>query len=199
MLEPLLCPAGFVCSEFGLPQPVLQCPAGHYCPPGTLTEDVGGAVVNDPNAPPFTRHESWALPSSLLSYPYNLLPGPYDTVISPAAAYGTGAGSSGASARTGSAGYPTPLSRLLRGMAAAAAAGAAGAGAASTSRRTSAAPPAPPRLDTTTPATDWSQKGALASSRFDAGAGGTAGGYYSWPTSPVASWRDWNRALYMPD
>lgn len=34
---PLLCPAGFVCLAEGLSAPVIQCPAGYYCEPGTST------------------------------------------------------------------------------------------------------------------------------------------------------------------
>ena len=53
MLEPELCPAGFICSEFGLSQPVVQCPPGFYCPAGTLTDDLSSSIPADPNAPPY--------------------------------------------------------------------------------------------------------------------------------------------------
>jgi hypothetical protein len=53
MLEPELCPAGFICSEFGLPQPVVQCPPGFYCPAGTLTDDLSSSIPADPNSPPY--------------------------------------------------------------------------------------------------------------------------------------------------
>lgn len=36
MTEPLICPAGFVCASRGLPQPVIECPAGHFCTAGTF-------------------------------------------------------------------------------------------------------------------------------------------------------------------
>jgi hypothetical protein len=49
-----------------------------------------------------------------------------------------------------------------------------------------------------TPTSDWSSPGALASHRFDGDMEASAGGYYLWPTSPVTSWRDWNRGLYAP-
>lgn len=35
-LEPAICPAGFVCIESALSEPVIQCPQGYYCPEGTL-------------------------------------------------------------------------------------------------------------------------------------------------------------------
>ena len=35
-LEPAICPAGFVCLESALSQPVVQCPAGFWCEEGTL-------------------------------------------------------------------------------------------------------------------------------------------------------------------
>ena len=39
MSKPELCPAGFVCQSLGLREPVVRCPAGHYCMAGTKTDD----------------------------------------------------------------------------------------------------------------------------------------------------------------
>jgi hypothetical protein len=39
MTEPRICPAGFVCASRGLPQPVIECPAGHFCSAGTFIHE----------------------------------------------------------------------------------------------------------------------------------------------------------------
>jgi hypothetical protein len=38
-VAPAICPPGFVCSKEGLRAPNLRCPAGFYCPNGTITVD----------------------------------------------------------------------------------------------------------------------------------------------------------------
>jgi hypothetical protein len=38
-VAPAICPPGYVCSKSGLRSPNLRCPAGYYCPNGTVTVD----------------------------------------------------------------------------------------------------------------------------------------------------------------
>ena len=38
-VDPAICPPGYVCSQSGLDAPNARCPAGFFCPNGTLTTD----------------------------------------------------------------------------------------------------------------------------------------------------------------
>ena len=58
--EPLICAAGMVCSMPGLSFPNVNCPAGHFCPPGVESLD---PILSDANRRPIECPENtWCSP-----------------------------------------------------------------------------------------------------------------------------------------
>jgi hypothetical protein len=88
-IDPAICPPGFVCSRKGLPSPNTLCPAGFFCPNGTVTAD---PFRNDTSLRPYPcRPGTYCLAGTgydkvdpyLPTYSKNCTPGFYCEAASP--------------------------------------------------------------------------------------------------------------------